>query len=180
VSNTCFNTVKFSGPRPSLERFAADLAPALDHDFLRVHVPVAKGVPETEAWGTRGVKGRVSMSLDADGMQACFDTHWSPPHLWFERVARMFPSFTLQLYCGSIEGAYGGYLRAAGGEVQIMDLCKRDFARFFEERGWPGYFVPYWEDPDFEWPAGRPAPPHAQDAQAIIAGSVAHGELAPF
>jgi len=152
MSNTCVNALKLSGPRQTRDGFIADISADLEYGFLETHVPVPEGAHPAEVWGTTGIKGPISLKSDSPESEICFRTHWRPPLLWLEQVAQLFPALKFELYCSSIEGVFGGYARADNGELETVDHCKSEFAEFFEVRGWPGFFLPFWEQPGFVWP----------------------------
>jgi hypothetical protein len=147
MSNTCFNTLLLSGPNTDRERFSAEVgANEPSYDFFAVHVPVLEGDHPTDYWGTKGIKDVWRDVHDAERTEYYIRTAWGPPWRWFEQLAPLFPGLRLELFFGSIEGAFGGYMLAEGGRVVTFDHVEGRFTDFFAERGRPGFFIPYWEN----------------------------------
>ena len=148
MSNTCDNTLLLTGPRVDRDRFLAEVAAAQPWGLLAVHVPL-NGRPPGDAWGTDGVKYTVDVARHDDaGTEVVFSTAWSPPYKWCEGVSAHFPALTFELFCGSVESGFGGYIRAHNGDLSRCERITSGFARFFADRGRPGFFVPYWETAD--------------------------------
>jgi hypothetical protein len=107
---------------------------------------VPKGDHPTDYWGTKGIKDVRRKMRDEQHSEYVIDTAWGPPWRWLEQVAPRFTMLRLELFFGSIEGAFGGYVLAEGGRVVTFDQVGGGFADFFAERGRPGFFIPYWEN----------------------------------
>jgi hypothetical protein len=148
MSNTCDNTLVLTGPRVDRDRFLAEVAAAQPWELLAVHVPLNGRTPG-DAWGTDGVKYSVEVPRHDDAAtEVVFSTAWSPPYKWCEDASARFPTLTFELFCGSMESGFGGYILAHDGDLSRCERITSGFAKFFAERGRPGVFVPYWESAD--------------------------------
>ena len=87
-----------------------------------------------ENWGTKWDVCEPELDIEIPIFSVTFDTAWSPPIQFFERLAEMFPNLTMEMeyeepgmaFCGIIHYSDGDIDHSPGEIIQVSDCCEKE------------------------------------------------------
>lgn len=82
---------------------------------------------QSNHWGTKwDVAGSVNIEREEKMLIYTFNTAWSPPIPWFEKVSEMFPNVSFALHYDDEGGSFAGTTVIEKGEVLSDEDVSRD------------------------------------------------------
>ena len=144
MPNWCLNSLRVSGSKRIIKLFVRTNTVVIphnnnnnnntDHDYhLELTFEGIAAIPKSQElnwyawcysnWGCKwdANDAYVEYEEDDDNMYVNFDTAWGPPDIWFEKLAKRYPSLELEMRYEESGCGFCGIMTSKAGESTVND-----------------------------------------------------------